>query len=153
MKKWLNSVFTVIVTIACFAMSSLVYAKAILNIVPNSTNIISLTSTGNSSLTYTVTNNTQRVINNITIDPNYNISGNPINLVLQDNHCAALAPFASCTFGLLIRGVGQHANVALMPRVCGYNGLTCSYFRRRFKYLYHRRLYKWSYGKRFSVAK
>ena len=84
MKKWMNTVSAITATIMFFAMSSLTHAAAIFNIAPNSTNNITIPTTGNAFLTYTVTNNTKKTpISNITIEPGFEIPGNPLILAIQ----------------------------------------------------------------------
>ncbi len=112
----------------CFIFSSSTYAKSILSIIPTTTTYsIKLTATGRTTILYTVTNNTQRPINAITIDPYYGNLENQLTLMVENNNCiGTLTPSTSCTFELLIQGNGQPTSSVLMPRVCGFNGAICS---------------------------
>ena len=120
-----------LLTMISLTFSFLAYAnaKAILEIVPTSTTVrsITLAKTGTTTLVYTVTNNTNVTVNNITIDPYYGISKKPLTLTVQNNSCAGnLLPGATCSFGLLIQGNGQTETTTLIPRLCTFSGATCS---------------------------
>lgn len=108
--------------------SSVSYAAAILNIVPASTSKITLTKTGSTSLTYTVTNTTNKtVVNNITIEPGYNTPNDFLSFSVQNNTCnGALNPGSSCTFTASIQAATLTGTAILMPRVCIFNGADCS---------------------------
>ncbi len=127
MQKWIRTALGTLIVGLCMILPSLTYASAIFNIVPNTTEI-TITSTG--TITYTVSNTTQKsVIQNITIEPAYNISGNPLGRMIQNNGCAgiSLGVGASCTFQIsLTKNADQLTSILLMPRVCGYFGAVCT---------------------------
>jgi hypothetical protein len=104
-----------------------VYAAAVLNIVPASSNPIYLLSTNTTSLNYSVTNNTNKPINSITVEPGYLVQGNTFQLGTVANTCAGitLTAGASCSFTVTIQPVST-GSITLTPRVCGYDNLICS---------------------------
>jgi YVTN family beta-propeller protein len=110
---------------SCF-LASTANAAAILDIVPS----IRTTTLGNNSETevlFTVTNNTNQPINNLSINPSYQTTGRSSGLSLQNNHCTTtLAANGQCTFQVLIQGAGQPASFQVSPQVCGYDGQICS---------------------------
>ena len=97
----------------------------IMTIVPSITQTY-VSPNGITSVTFTVTNNTHKVINKITIDTAYATTGLAANIKLQNNQCISLAPGASCHFGVLISGKNQPLNFKISPRVCAYDGAVCS---------------------------
>ena len=106
-----------------------VLGNSIFGIVPASTAPIVLAQSGGaSSLSYTVTNNTNKSsINNITIDPSYGLPSNEVSVSVTGNTCAgALAVGATCTFSLAIQALSSSVGVSLSPRVCGFSGAICS---------------------------
>ncbi len=130
MKKWINTIFAIIAMVMCLAMSSLAHARAIFNIAPNSSSSINIPSASSTFITYTVTNNTNKTtFSNITIDINYGVhNNNVLALSIQNNTCAGISlPVGStCTFGVLVQGIGKSGHVTLRPRVCGFRGAVCS---------------------------
>jgi hypothetical protein len=132
MQKWINTVLVTVVVLCflqslCFGESSLPYDMAILNIVPSSTNAITVSATGSSSVTYTVTNSSSKTINGLTINPSYGIPSG-LNTSLLSDTCSGinLAAGASCTFNLFLQGEGKAASLVLSPSVCGFAGTVCS---------------------------
>ena len=117
--------------IILFSLSSTLNAQAILKISP-SVNAINIFNDTSENATYTVTNNTNKVISDIIINPTYNISPilNEATINLTSNSCANinLAPNASCTFGLQIVGTRKENSTSFVitPRVCAYKDAICS---------------------------
>jgi len=109
-------------------LSTPAFSKAIFNIVPASISPIGLTARGNAILSYTVINNSNSPINNITIQPGYLVTDTSFTLSTENNTCngISLAPSASCTFNISIQSTQPSANTLLIPRVCGYSGIVCS---------------------------
>lgn len=103
------------------------FATAVLNIVPNSTTAIDLPFERESSLDYTVTNNTTKTINHIAINPSFNMTANLVDTEISNNTCnQTLASNSNCTFTVKITGKAESGSVTLSPRVCGFSGLVCS---------------------------
>lgn len=128
MQNIFSRMLVVVVAIFFLGASSVSFAEAVLNVVPN-TLFANLNLTGIIRILYTVTNNTHHPINQLTVDPNYLSTGNPSSISLINNQCASitLLPNASCSFGVLVTdGATQPALFTLRPRVCGYNNLVCS---------------------------
>ncbi|MCD6047684.1 MAG: collagen triple helix repeat domain protein [Gammaproteobacteria bacterium] len=110
---------------SCF-LASTANAAAILDIVP-SIRTTTLGSNSETEVLFTVTNNTNQPINNLSINPSYQTTGRSSSLSLQNNHCTTtLAANGQCTFQVLIQGAGQPASFQVSPQVCGYDGQICS---------------------------
>ncbi|WP_051555253.1 glycosyl hydrolase family 18 protein [Legionella fairfieldensis] len=119
MKRWINALL-----IGLSSGFLTVHAAAIMDIVPSSSSPIAIPQNGQTYLTYTVKNNTSKIINALSIDPNF---GNANGMFyVNNNQCGLLTPGASCSFTVTIRGQNQPAYTALAPRVCAYNGTACS---------------------------
>ena len=127
MSKIINRFACLVLVVFACGNPVIALAKAVFNITPNILNI-SLTPTTASTLSYTVVNDTSHTINQLSVTPNYNSTGNASSITLQNDNCtpATLVPNASCTFQLLVSGANQPTLFALRPRVCGFNGLVCS---------------------------
>lgn len=95
------------------------------SVVPLATNT-TLSSVGETSVQYTVTNNASRSIPNISIAPNWSSSG--VGLSLTHDTCSGetLASSESCTFDVAISGEHQSSSFTIRPKVCGFNGNICS---------------------------
>lgn len=129
MQKSIGVSLCILAALACFTFPSITCAAAIFNIVPQSTNSVTISNTGSALVNYTVTNNTNSSsINAITVEPGYSNSNSKFTFGLLNNTCTGinLAPGASCSFSISVFGTGQADNVTLMPRVCGYSGAACS---------------------------
>lgn len=119
MKKRMNMIGIMSI---CMLSSASHATHSIFNIVPSSTTPIRLASTGSTVLTYTATNDTAKDVSNISIKPNYEITGNPLTINMQTNGCTGiLKSKQSCTFSIFLQGTGQAADVILRPEMCGYN--------------------------------
>lgn len=122
MKKWILSL--VVFCSLLFSVVGFAY-NPILSVVPSSTASIIIPTSGSASLSYTVTNNVTKSVNNLQITPGYQATG-VISASVSNNTCTgSLAASASCTFTVTIQGVTAGAS-RLMPRVCVLNGLNCS---------------------------
>lgn len=97
--------------------------STLFTITPSITNL-NISSNGNSSVVYTITNNsTANATPSITAA--YQSTGN--NLTIASNNCnTSLSPYSSCTFRVLISGANQPDKFTITPRVCGFNGFICS---------------------------
>jgi DNA-binding beta-propeller fold protein YncE len=128
MRKLFSRSLTIAIAALVIFNSTNVFAQAVLNITAEST-IANLNLTGISTITYTVVNNTKHPIDQLTVDPTYLTSGNPLGISLLNNLCAGvtLSPNGSCTFQAFLTDAVDHPPVFILrPRVCGYNGAVCS---------------------------
>ena len=102
--------------------------KTLFSIAPSTTSI-TVASNAETSVVYTLTNNSSATIPAIAtqyITPGYNSSGS--GLSVMDNTCSsALPPITGhCTFRVLIPA-GQASSFVMAPKVCGFNGSLCSF--------------------------
>lgn len=81
---------------------------------------------GVSSLSYTVTNNASKTVNNLNITPDFKATALLTASVANNTCTGSLTSGASCTFTDSITGKGVVGTTRLMPRVCVFNGLACS---------------------------
>ena len=100
----------------------------ILTIVPSSAAPITVTSSGTTNVSYTVTlaSTVTQGVTNIGIDPGFNMPSTLVTASLASDTCsgAALAASASCAFTVALQGVsGQTGLTTLMPRVSGDSGM------------------------------
>lgn len=98
-------------------------------ITPSTTNV-TLSDQGETSLLYTVTNATEnQTIPLLSIRPDFQSTGKNLTVIQNSDSCSGttLHPHASCTFRILIQGSNQPFIFTLTPKVCGFNGSTCSY--------------------------
>ncbi len=111
-------------SVTLFFLSSANASTPFLSIVPNAT---STTVHSNSStfMNWTITNNFNTTISNVTIDPNYLTTGQP-NSTITSNTCANLSALSHCTFTTLIQGENQPSSFRVTPRVCGFKGALCA---------------------------
>lgn len=124
MKKWI--LFSVSFFLMIFFMTDCAFAAAILSIVPSSTAAITIPSSGTTSLSYTVTNNSSKSVSDLYITPDFNATALLTGSVSSNGCTGSLAAGASCTFTDNITGGGSAGAIRLMPRVCVFNGLNCS---------------------------
>lgn len=102
----------------------LAFAVAVLSVIPSITST-TLRSDSETSILYTVTNNTNQTLTNLTIAPGYR--SNAVNLSDINNTCTTnLAAGASCTFKEFIPGSNQPNTFYIRPRVCAYNNAVCA---------------------------
>jgi hypothetical protein len=124
LKQCFNLMLAVLVLIPFSVQAK---AKAVFIITPSLTNISVLP--GNTgTVSYSVVNNTSRVINQISVGAAYETNGNPTGINLQSDTCSGstLAPRATCAFTVIISGSNQPNSFQVRPRVCGFNGTVCS---------------------------
>ena len=88
MKKLTSYVLFTTLVLACLLNTSNAVAKAVFNIIPTS-KIANLNLTGLAILTYTVTNDTKHMINQLTVDPAYLTTGDTADMTLINDHCTA----------------------------------------------------------------
>jgi 6-phosphogluconolactonase (cycloisomerase 2 family) len=127
MRKHMNHYFYMVLIMLILSASSSAFANSVLAIVPAALTL-GVSKTGTASMQYSVTNNTKHPVNQLIIDPAYLSNGNAAGISVAANACfnETLLPNASCTFDVLINGVGQPPQFELRPRVCAYNGAVCS---------------------------
>lgn len=85
-----------------------------------------MSQTGFTYITYTAKNNTSKILNGLSIDPNYGTKANTLKITLNNNTCTTLAVGATCSFIVSLQGINQSTEFTLMPRICAYNGAVCS---------------------------
>lgn len=102
------------------------HAASIVEITPSSSSPIAISTKGSTYVTYSAKNKTSKVLKGLTIDPNYGITANALRVSLIRNTCSTLAAGANCSFIVLLQGTGQNTLSTLTPRICAYNGATCS---------------------------
>lgn len=123
MKKFFSSVISLLLFSTAYATTQL----ETLTIVPN-TLAESLGIEDSRVVSYTLTNNTSYVANDIVIDAGYDNSMEPVNISVQNNLCGdglELAPTESCTFEVLIESTGTATSFNLTPQVCGIGCTLC----------------------------
>ncbi|KTD16374.1 glycoside hydrolase family 18 protein [Legionella jordanis] len=108
------------------SLTTTMQAASIIEITPSSSSPIAISATGSTYLTYNARNNTSKVLNGITIEPGYGITGNALQASLISNTCSILAAGASCSFIVSLQGTGQNSQSMLTPRICAFKGATCS---------------------------
>lgn len=99
-----------------------------------STSTVTVRSDSQTSVVYTVTNNSTNLsFDHLQIDAYYaalpkQIIASSHSLTLQNDNCsgATLAPMTSCTFDLLISGSDQANSFTITPSVCANNNQACS---------------------------
>ncbi|KTD58177.1 glycosyl hydrolase family 18 [Legionella sainthelensi] len=101
-------------------------AASIVEITPSSSSPIVMSQTGFTYITYTAKNNTSKILNGLSIDPNYGTKANALKVTLNNNTCTTLAAGATCSFIVSLQGINQSTEFTLMPRICAYHGAVCS---------------------------
>lgn len=111
------------------SLSSLIFSTAYgataFSIAPLTTST-TVTSIGQGSVHYTVTNNASANIDNLSIEAGWNSMG--VDLSLTQDNCSnqSLAIGQTCTFKIVIPGSSQSNSFTIQPKVCGFNGQICS---------------------------
>lgn len=106
----------------------------ILDIVPNAGAVtaattITLAKTGQATIPYTVTNNANKTVSNLTFYPAFGVDKNAASAIqIQNNNCTgSLVSHASCTFDILLTGNSMlPASFVVSPKVCIANNAACS---------------------------
>lgn len=108
------------------SLTATIQAASIVEITPGSSSPIAISTKGSTYVTYSAKNNTSKVLNGLTIDPDYGITAKALKVSLIRNTCSTLAAGASCSFIVSLQGTGQNTLSTLTPRICAYNGAACS---------------------------
>jgi YVTN family beta-propeller protein len=103
------------------------YGGPILTIAPSATQA-TVRSDSQTTVTYTVTNNANAAVNQISINPTSGTTGQAGGISLTANNCAGatLASGGQCTFGVVIQGANQPSTFIVRPSVCFFNSRLCS---------------------------
>ncbi|WP_298628344.1 glycoside hydrolase family 18 protein [uncultured Legionella sp.] len=107
------------------SLTAITHAASIIEIIPSSSSPIAISTAGSTYVTYSAKNNTSRSLSGLTINADYGVT-NALKVSLIKNTCSTLAAGASCSFIVSIQGTGQNTHSTLTPRVCAFNGATCS---------------------------
>lgn len=116
---------SVLYSVLCLVLSSL-HAGAILEIIPSSSYPIAIIPGGQTSLTYTVKNNTSKTLSALTIDAGFGGASTLLSLFVSMNQCGVLPPASNCRFTITVQGMNKAGSTTLTPKVCAYNGTACS---------------------------
>lgn len=126
-------VFNTALSLSLISFCLVGQAAPIMVVTPNALTL-TVNSQGSGALGYTVQNKTQsKGIHTITIDPAFgggNAAGMSVpastNTCLNYTSANPLPAGQSCTFNVYIDGTNQPANYLLSPKVCIFDGATCS---------------------------
>jgi hypothetical protein len=98
-----------------------------LSIIPekNTVNVINARTV---MMTYTVVNNLSYRVNEIIIDPTFEVTSDVISIQLVKNTCegAVVSAYDSCSFTLALKGKNQTGKLTLSPKLCMFSTQNCS---------------------------